>query len=511
MIVVLDVGTNGCRTTVYDEYGHPIEYAHREYDNIVTLGGTVEQNPRIWTRAVFETLKDCIHRNRLKAVDYAAIVVTSQRATIMPTGTNGKLLSNAILWLDKRGMKECRYIESRIGKEQIYRRTGLRIDPYFSAPKILWIKRNWQHIYRKARKFLTVHDYILQALAGVEFTDQTQASRTMLFNIVKRQWDDYILRMLDIDSEKLPQVSPTGAIVGELSREASHRIGTPLGIPVMAGGGDQQLAALGLRLDDGKRAGITTGSGSFTLAHVTEPLRDEKKRVLCSVSAAPNSWLLEAGIYTTGSVYKWWRDISLNDGTLGARQNAFELLDQQARQSLNNHPSNLIILPHFAGSAAPYWNPLAKGLIFNLTLGTSRADLIAGIMVGICVEAKKNLKLMEGMLGNSFKEVLVAGGAAKSRVFTQLQADIFGKPVLNVSTNEATSLGGAMLAMVKLGSAKNLRECSDEMVKVTSRTKPRPHLTRHYDRLLEINEKLYETLQSKGIYEVAKALDGNYN
>jgi glycerol kinase len=509
LIAVLDVGTTGSRTTVYDESGHPIEFVHREYDNIVTLGGIVEQDPRIWTRAVFETVRDCARRSRLKAVD--AIVVTSQRATIMPIGKNGKLLSDAILWLDKRGMKECRFIESKIGKEQIYRRTGLRIDPYFSAPKILWIKRNRPYIYRKARKFFTVHDYILHALAGVEFTDETQASRTMLFNIIKREWDDYILRMLDIDSEKLPQVSPTGAIVGELSREASNRVGIPRGIPVMAGGGDQQLAALGLGLIDGHRAGITTGSGSFTLAHVTEPLMEEKRRVLCSVSAAPNSWLLEAGIYTTGSIYKWWRDISPNDGTLEARQNAFELLDRQALQSLNKHPSNLIVLPHFAGSAAPYWNPLAKGLIFNLTLGTSRADLIAGIMVGICVEAKKNLKIIEDMLGNRFKEVFVAGGASKSRVFTQLQADVLGKPVLKVSTNEATSLGGAMLAMVKLGFAKNLRECSNQMVQVKSKIKPRPHLTSHYDRLLEVNEKLYEALKSKGIYEVANALNGNYN
>jgi glycerol kinase len=502
---VVDVGTTACRTTLFDDDGNSAQFAYREYSNITPSQTEVEQNQKVWTSSIFRTVNACLKQTRSEVTQVKAIVVTSQRATIMPVDIHGKPLSNAILWLDKRGLDECKLIRSKVGFEVIYKRTGLRVDPYFSAPKILWMKRHRFHVYQATHKFLTVHDYVIRVLTGEMLTDETQASRTMLFNIEKREWDSRILQSLGVDEEKLPNIVPTGSIVGELSQEAAHESGLRPGVPVIAAGGDQQLAAIGMGISDRNKVGINTGSGSFVLAHVRKPLRDMGIRVLCSVASIPHTWMLEGGVFTTGSVYKWFKDNFGRDETIKANlvnKSVYEILDRKALTSVSS--SKVVLLPHFSGSAAPYWNPLAKGLIFNLTLGTGKADILAGILTSICLEMKKNLMIIEKMLGESVRDVYVAGGASRSRLFNQLQADALGKRVLTVSTSEAVSLGGAMLAMVNLGTCKNLNECSGRLVRITSRFEPKPKLTKQYDRLLRLNEAIYQALNRAGIYEIAQ-------
>jgi len=505
MIVVVDVGTTNCKTSLFDEKGYMRSIAYKEYNNIYFSASNIEQNPKVWFNSVLETMSKCIKRfsntNEIKA-----IIVTSQRATIIPINKKGEFLRNAILWLDKRSISECEFIRSKIGEYTIYKKTGLRIDPYFSAPKVLWIKNNQPDIYNTTYKFLTVHDYIIYNLTGEIFTDQTQASRTMLFNIDKFCWDDEIFKCLEIDQDKFPQVVATGTKVGELKHNVAKKIGFPKEIPVLAGGGDQQLAAIGLGIIKEGRIGVTTGSGSFIIAHSDKSLRDEKMRILCSASAISNKWILEAGIFTTGSIYKWFKDTFGQVEAILSKElkkSPYEILDMEIEANSFRYPSKLILLPHFTGSAAPYWNPFAKGVLFNLTLHTTRGDIIKAVLESICLEIKKNISIIEELSKKSIEEVYVGGGISKSDLFNQIQANVYGKYIIKVSTSEVASLGAAIIGLTKLGLYKDLNECVSNMIKIEKKIAPNYELTKKYDAIMRISEEIYNALEEKGLYKKA--------
>ncbi|MEM2178625.1 MAG: FGGY-family carbohydrate kinase [Candidatus Methanomethylicaceae archaeon] len=502
MIIVIDVGTTNCKSLLFNEKGHISSIAYKEYDNIYLSATTIEQNPKVWFNSVLETMSECIKKFS-GTYEIEAIIVTSQRATIIPINKKGDFLRNAILWLDKRSISECEFIRLKIGEWAIYKKTGLRIDPYFSAPKILWIKNNQPDIYNNTYKFLTVHDYIIYNLTGEMITDQTQASRTMLFNIDKFCWDNEIFECLGIDQDKFPQVIATGTKVGELKYDIAKKIDLPKGIPVFAGGGDQQLAAIGLGAIKEDRIGITTGGGSFIVMHSDESLRDERMRILCSVSAIPNKWILEAGVLTTGSIYKWFKDTFGQIEVILSKElkkSPYEILDMEVEID-SRKPSGLILLPHFAGSAAPYWNPFAKGILFNLTLNTNRKDLIKALLECICLEIKKNILIMEELSKKIIKEIYVGGGMCKSDLFNQIQADVYGKPVIKVLTQEVVSLGAAMICWTKLGLYKDLNECISNIIKIEKKVVPNYELTKKYDAILKISEEIYNALEEKGLYK----------
>ena len=513
VLAVLDVGTTGCKTSLFDEEGNMENTSSREYDNVYLSPTRVEQNPEVWVESLLVTMRDCLKKSS-EAEKIRAVIVTSQRATVIPVDRKGKPLRNAILWLDKRGLKECEFIRSRIDERTIYRKTGLRVDPYFSAPKILWIKNNQPSIYDNTSKFLTVHDYIIYNLTGEIATDQTQASRTMLFNIDDRRWDDEIFEELEIDRDKVPETVVTGTEVGELKREICEKTGFPQGIPVLAGGGDQQSAAIGLGVIREDRVGVTTGGGSFVVTHSDRSLRDKEMRVLCSVSAMPDKWILEAGIFTAGSIYKWFKDEVGKIETVLSKvfdMRPYEILDMEVRIDWPRRPSGLILLPHFAGSAAPYWNPLAKGVIFNLTLHTTRRDLIKAVLEAICLEIKKNMRIFEEVSGKLIREVYVGGGASKSDLFNQIQADVYGKPVMKTSNIETASLGAAMIGWTKLGAYRDLNDCVSKVVRIDSKVDPDYDLTKRYEAIMEVSEELYHALQERGLYKRALEVLDRYS
>jgi len=327
----------------------------------------------------------------------------------------------------------------------------------------------------------------------------------MLFNIDRRHWDDEIFDTLNIERDKVPNVKLTGTRVGELSNDIAVRTGFPKGTPVLVGGGDQQMAAIGLGVVKEGRLGVTTGGGSFVVAHSNSSLRDTRIRVLCSASAIPGKWILEAGVFTTGSIYKWFKDNFGQVETILSeelKRRPYEILDMEAEAEGQDGPSGLIVIPHFAGSAAPHWNPLAKGVIFNLTLHATRKSLIKAILESICLEIKKNIIVIEKVTGKNVEEVYTGGGASRSELFNRIQADVYGKPVLKVGNTEAASLGAAIVAWTKLGRYNNLDEALN-MVKVQSKTDPDHDRTRKYEAILEVSESIYNALQEKGVYERA--------
>jgi len=307
---------------------------------------------------------------------------------------------------DKRAIEETKHLMNEYGPKKIYDITGLRVDPYFTLPKLLWLKKNKTEIYNNSYIFLSVQDYIIHYLTGKFKTDWTQASRTMLFNIDKLKWDKDFIKSVGIDFTKLPEAVPPGSIIGFVNQVVSEELNLPKGIPVIAAGGDQQCAAIGLGVIKAGVVEVNTGTGSFVLTNSDKPVKDIDQRLICSASSIAGKWVLEAGIFTTGSIYRWFRD---NFGEIEMETqresgiDAYKIMNSEAAKEPLG-ANGLLLIPHFAASAAPYWNPEAKGILFGLSLGHKRSSIVRAILEGIAFEIQKNISIMENYT-DEIKEV----------------------------------------------------------------------------------------------------------
>lgn len=512
-LLAVDVGTTGARAMLFDLQGNPHGMAYQEYRSHFLSPTTIDHDPRTWMDAVDTVIPAVLQQTATPGEAVKAIAVTSQRATIMPVDGQGRPLAPAILWQDKRTMAQCREIEEAVGDDEIYARTGLRIDPYFSLPKLMWFRDQRPDVFREARCFLTVHDLIVNYLTGEFVTDWTQASRTMLFRVNEFRWDGELAERFGIDIARLPRPLPPGSVAGTLTREAAGRLGLPAGTPVVLAGGDQQSAALGLGVTRPGYAKVTTGTGSFVVAATASPYRDPQKRVVCSASAVAGAWILEAGIFTSGSVYRWMRDeLSAAEksaaDTLGL--DPYDLLNLEAAQSAPG-AGGLILLPHFAGSAAPYWNPRARGVIFGLTLGHERSDVVRAVLEGIAMEVSKNLRIITDLMADQTEltEIRVSGGAVRSDLFNQIQADVYGRRVVPGKMEQASALGAAILAATAVGAYPDVHAAAEAMSALEPGRAREPDRDRHalYQEIVALNDAVYQALLAGGVYERAAALE----
>lgn len=508
-ILALDIGTSGARAVLFALDGTPQGTAYREYRSHFRTPTVIDHDPQTWLNAVDAAVPEVLHQTGTAPESVLAVAVTSQRATIMPVDAEGRPLAPAILWQDKRTLPQCVQIEQTVGAAEIYARTGLRIDPYFSLPKLLWFQQERPELFRRTHRFLTVHDLVIHHLTGRFRTDWTQASRTMLFDVDHLRWDEELASRFGLDAELMPEALPPGAAAGGLTPEAAAWLGLRAGIPVVMAGGDQQAAAIGLGVIAPGLAKVTTGTGSFVVAPVGAPYRDPQRRVLCSASAVAGAWILEAGIFTSGSTYRWLRDeLSAAERSSAAMLglDPYDLLNLEAEQAPPG-AGGLLVLPHFAGSAAPYWDPHARGVIFNLALGHKRSDLVRAVLEGIALEVNKNLAIIRSLAagGDGLIEVRVSGGAARSDQFNQIQADVYGSPVVPGQLEQATALGAAILAAVAVGAYPDVASACAAMARLDrGRTRaPDPARHRLYQEVGALHDAVYRALADAGVYEMA--------
>ena len=497
-ILVLDVGTSSLKAMLYNEAGRLLNRASYEYHSNFFSSSYVEQNPHSWHDALVSTLKESAEFIEFNKLHLDAIAVTSQRASVIPIDKDGRTLHNAIMWQDKRSLAQCDQLLAQLSMKDMYYRTGLRANPYFSVPKMMWLKDERREIYDKAYKLIGVQDYIVYLLTGAFVTDWSQACRTMLMNINTFSWDDDMLKISGIDKSKLAELVPPGSRAGFLGSALASSTGLPPGIPVIIGGGDQQCAALALNILRPGYAEANTGTGSFIVAYADAPTFDDECRTLCSASALPGKWIAEAGIFNTGAIHRWFKEQAYPEG-----EAVYDLMNKDVEESPVG-ANGVIMLSHFEGSAAPYWNPLAKGLFFNLSLGTKRSDMTRAILEGIAMEIGHNISLIENLV-KGISTVSVAGGLVAFDLFNQIQSDCFNKTVIRYDNNEASSLGALMSAMVTLDVYRDY----DEAFRAITPGEP-IHFTPNqlnaekYQALFKRKDALYQALNQSNIYDMFK-------
>ncbi len=504
-VAALDIGTTGCRTFIFDIQGNIVSNDYQEWNSFFPSPSHVEQDAKVWWSALQITIENALKKIKINKRDIISLSVTNQRETIVPVDKNGEPLHNALVWQDRRTTKQVEFINNKIGLDNIYKTTGLTIDPYFSATKILWFKDNKPSIYQKAHKFLLVSDYILFKLTGQFYTDYSNASRTMLFDINHLKYSEEIASELELDLDKMPEAVESGVNLGTINTNDTR---FDKSTKVITGAGDQQSAALGVGVISPGDVKCTTGTGSFVLAYLKKPSFDPKKRVLCSCHAIPNIWVQEASIFTSGAALKWFRDEIGYPERIKAEddQEAYIIIDEEAKKSPAG-ANGLLMIPHLVGAGAPYWNPYARGILFGLSLGHERKDLYRAVLEGVAYEVKKNIEVFKELNLNP-KELKVTGGGSRSDLWNQIYADVLDITCVRNIIEEATSLGAAILAASGAGLFPDIKKAAESLCKIEKKFIPDNQRTIFYDKIYKLSSELYEILVKNEIY---KKFDGIFN
>lgn len=439
-LVIVDTGTTSMRATIFDLFGSAVKMIQKDHPPQYYPDGRVEHDAHSYLSSLEDLLEACSSFAFQNNHTIEAIAVTSFRSAVVPVDREGNALFPVIMWQDNRTDSLVSTYTSF--RESIYQRSGAVITSVFSSLKIQWLKTHYPEIYEKTHKMVGIQDLLIHHLTHRFVTDHSLAGRTSLLNINTLSWDNELLRMYDIDGSLLCDLVKPGSVVGALDKDVALRVGLQAGLPVISSGGDQQCAALGSGLLDKETVIANTGTGSYVVGLSQLPVIDPLMRVFCTPSAIAGFYHLEGGMLSTGSVYRWFKEML--DPSLD-----FDSLDQLALLS-SPGARGVFVIPHFKGSGSPYWDQQAKGVINNLTLSTTKGDIARAILEGIALEIGENIAIFEE-IAHPIEQMRVSGGMAKSAVFNQIQADILQKNVVQPYNTETTSLGAWINASVALG------------------------------------------------------------
>jgi len=450
-ILSIDQGTTSSRAIIFDKQGHIIALAQQEFQQFFPASGWVEHDPDEIMQSVLNVCKEALAKARLSANDIASIGITNQReTTILWDKATGKPVHKAIVWQDRRTADYCSELKAQGLEDKVSEKTGLLLDPYFSATKIKWILDNVEGVKSRAEQgeiaFGTIDTFILWHLTGEHKTDVTNASRTLLCNIHDLSWDDELLNLFDIPKAILPSIEPS-------SCEFGYSRGEIFGAPIMVGGmaGDQQAALIGQACFKEGMAKSTYGTGCFLILNTGNTPRKSQHRLLTTVAyqiGDVTHYALEGSIFMAGATIQWIRD------GLKLIHHASETLDMAQKVGANNH---VYLVPAFTGLGAPYWDPNARGAIMGLTRDTGIAEIVTAGLQSVCYQTRD---LLEAMKKDEAlpAHLRVDGGMVVNDWVVQFLSDILGLPIERPQVTETTALGAAFLAGISAGVYKDMQE-----------------------------------------------------
>jgi glycerol kinase len=443
-ILTLDQGTTSCRTIIYDDVGKTIATSQLEYTQIYPQAGWVEHNPlEIWNTQL-QTIKEAVSQAKISYADIAAIGITNQReTTVVWDRETGQAIGNAIVWQDRRTADICDHLKAEKGMiDYVRQNTGLVIDAYFSATKIKWILDHYPHARQKAEKgellFGTIDTWLIwQLTKGKEHaTDFSNASRTMLYNIVKLDWDSKMLDTLKIPKSMLPKVKSSAGFFGKTDKSIFDGVE----IPITGVAGDQQAALFGQACFQEGMAKNTYGTGCFMLMNTGNRLFNSQSGLISTIAWGIDGqveYALEGSVFIAGSAVKW-----LRDGLKIIEQ----AQDSEYFAKKVKSAEGVYVVPAFAGLGTPYWDMYARGAIFGLTQGTTKNHLIRATLDSLAYQTKDVLMAMQKDTHIQLKALRVDGGASVNNLLMQFQADILGTEVQRPTDIESTARGAAYLA-----------------------------------------------------------------
>ncbi|HHV61271.1 MAG TPA: xylulokinase [Firmicutes bacterium] len=492
----LDIGTTGVKTLICDPSGKTIGKAFEEYPLYSPKPGWAEQNPQDWWEATVRSIQRALTSSGVSGQDVKGIGLSGQMHSSVFLDEDNNILHPALLWCDVRTAEECRWISDTIGRDKLIEYTCNPALEGFTAPKIIWLRKNKPEIFARVKKVVLPKDYIRYKLTGELATEISDAAGTLLFDVARRNWSREVLEGLGLPLDIVPKWCESPDVCGHVTREVSEKTGLAAGTPVVGGGADNTCGAVGAGIVRAGRALSSIGSSGVIVAQVDEVKRDPRGRVHTFNHSVPHKWYLMGVMLSAGMSLKWFRDSLAQVEKEVERVSGIDAYDLLGRAAGRIPPGSegLVFLPYLTGERTPHADANARGVFFGLSLRHGKAHMARAVMEGVVFGLRDSLEIIKG-LGIEVKQLRAIGGGAKSPLWRQMQADIMNVEVVTINVDEGPAFGAALLAGVGVGIYRSVEEAAESTVSITSHTEPDAANARIYDEYYRLYTSLYPALK----------------
>ena len=467
----IDVGTGGTRALLIDESGAVVASAIHEHQPFASpRSGWAEQDPQDWWNACQGAVRKLLGESAVPAAQIACIGLSGQMHGAVLLDRNNEVLRPALIWCDQRTAAECRYLNDTVGPRRLVELTSNPALTNFTLTKLLWVRTNEPGIWRRFQSFLLPKDYIRLCLTGVRAIDVADASGTLLLDVAHRRWSDAMLDAVGLSPDCLPALYESQQIVGQVTEAAAASTGLKAGTPVVAGAGDQAAGATGMGIVRPGDVSATIGTSGVVFAASDAPVTDPLGRLHTFCHAIPGRWHVMGVTQAAGLSLRWFRDnFGVSAGKVG------EPYDQLSAEAAKVPPGagGVLWAPYLMGERTPHLDPDARAALIGLAADHTRANVVRAILEGVAFSLKDTLTIFNE-LGIPVRAIRVGGGGARSPLWRQIQADVYGQPVETVQAEEGAAYGAALLAGVGAGVWPSVDAACDAVVHVAKRTPPDP-------------------------------------
>jgi xylulokinase len=501
-IVGIDVGTTGTKTIIFNLRGEIVGSGYVEYTCCYPKPNWVEQDVDTLVNAVYTTNRAALKSSGIDPSEVASIAASTQRACCVFVDHDDRPLK-MISWQDNRTSEEVAEIDVKLGSDEYYRITGMPNTPTWILPKILYMRNKEPAMWARTMKHVQLQDVILKAMGADDYySDEAGIALTGMWDTDEFQWHQGILDTFAIDRDKLPIVLPSGSCIGKVTKSVAEKSGFREGTPICVGMGDQNSAAVGAGVVYPGMLSVSLGTGGMAVAFLDRKYRDPKGKTIICNHALHGNWQFEGLQNGAAGVFRWFRD------EIAAREKAdaeksgsdvYAVLNDMIRE-VPVGSRGLLCMPYLAAAASPRWNLDARGMFVGLTFSHTRAHMARSCMEGIALEQRD---IIQSIKDNGIKteKVRIIGGATKSEIWNQIQADVYQIPTETLKVKDAGSLGSAMCGAVGVGMYKDLREAADDLAKPDKRYEPIAANVQVYETLFGVYRDIYDALDRNGVYQ----------
>ncbi|MCC8066200.1 MAG: xylulokinase, partial [Clostridiales bacterium] len=486
LYVGVDLGTSAVKLLLMEGNGRIQKIVSREYPLYFPHPGWSEQNPEDWYSQTMDGLKELLSDCDRSQV--AGISFGGQMHGLVILDKDDQVIRPAILWNDGRTQEECDYLNNVIGKEMLSEYTANIAFAGFTAPKVLWVKKNEPENFARIEKIMLPKDYIAYRLSGVHCTDVSDASGMLLFDVKNRCWSKEMMEICGVRKEQMAQIFESYEVVGTVLPEIAAQLGIPESVKVIAGAGDNAAAAVGTGTVGDGQCNISLGT-SGTVFISSEKFGVDKYNALHAFAHADGHYHLMGCMLSAASCNKWWMDEIIGTKDYAAEQSAIDKLGE-------NH---VYFLPYLMGERSPHNNPNARGTFIGMTMDTTRADMTQAVLEGVAFALRDSLEVAK-TLGIQIERTKICGGGAKSPLWKKIIANVLNLKVDVIESEEGPGLGGAMLAAVGCGEYASVEEAAAKIVRVIDTIEPDAELAAKYEERYAQFKQIYPAC--KPLFEV---------
>lgn len=477
----VDLGTSSVKLLLMDETGDIKSIVTREYPLYFPKPGWSEQNPEDWYAALIDGVKELTKDCDKSQID--GISFSGQMHGMVILDENDNVIRPAILWNDGRTQAECDYLNNEIGREKISSYTANMALTGFTAPKLLWVRKHEPENFAKIKKIMLPKDYIAYKLSGVHCTDVSDASGMLLLDVKNKTWSKEMLEICGLKEEQMAKIHESYQVVGNITKEAANELGLTGEVKIIAGGGDQAVAAVGTGCVGEGMCSVSLGTSGVVFISAKEFAVDDNN-ALHAFAHADGKYHFMGVMLSAAASNKWWMDEIIGTKDYANEQKAITKLGE----------NNVYFLPYLMGERTPHNNPNARGTFIGMTMDTTRADMTQAVLEGVAFALRDSFEITKS-LGVTIERIRINGGGAKSPLWCKIIADVLNVKVDKINSAEGPAFGAAILAAVGCGQYSSVEEATAKLIKVVETTDQNDEEVALYNKKYDVFKQLYPTLK----------------